>query len=100
MQGWKERGSAACQGLTHFSTIYEGFQQLRWGGAVASIHLVAAVRKTVPTRRSAVEANDGTLLVKNNERQLQRDKSPVNLGFGCKALEEASERETEVVAED
>ncbi|MGC8550564.1 MAG: hypothetical protein ACP5M4_12775 [Acidobacteriaceae bacterium] len=58
------RDTAASAELTDFSTVYEGFQQLRRRLVVANIHLVAAVRKTVPKRRSAVEANDGTLPVK------------------------------------
>lgn len=66
------------------------FQQLRRQRGIAKIHLVAAVRKTAPGRKNAVEANDGTLPVKSDAKQLQRDKSPANLSFGRKALEDAS----------
>ena len=92
-------GETAAGGeLTDFSTGYRGFQQLQRRRGIANIHLVAAVRKTAPGRQHAVEANDGTLPVKSDASQLQRDKSPAILSFGRKALEDASGSEMKLKA--
>lgn len=43
-------GVAVGVGLASFSTTSVSFQQLRGSRGIANIHLVAAVRKTVPGR--------------------------------------------------